>query len=136
MFKTKKTKAVTYTEVDGMRYAIDLGCLVELAKAYNERYSEDVGIEEVLVKCYKHEKLTVEALDKLVFAITFSANYYSERVGEKLMTEEDYFEIQKEKGLPNLVNVAHEIIKAQVKSIVGNEELPMFNENETEEKKS
>lgn len=137
--KIKKANGVRYVEVDGVRYAVGIGYLVELAKAYEAKYKEAIGIDEVLVKCFGAEKVTAEAFERIILALTVSINYYNERTGERPMTEAEVMEMAERRGIPYIGRVVLEISRSQVITVFGgdtksDEEQVPENEDEAQKK--
>ncbi len=85
--KKDSNSNVRYIEVDGIRYAVGIGYIIELTKQYNERYKVDASIDEVLQGCFGNAKVTDEAIKKIVFAIAVSINYYNKANGRQQVDE-------------------------------------------------
>jgi len=85
--KKDSNSNVRYIEVDGIRYAVGIGYIIELTKQYNERYKVDASIDEVLQGCFSNAKVTDEAIKKIVFAIAVSINYYNKANGKQPVDE-------------------------------------------------
>ncbi len=134
--KVKVKPNIRYIEVDGICFAVGIDYIIELTKAYNERYNVDAGIDEVLKDCFGNAKVTATALEKIILALTVSVNLYRVAVNEQKVTSSYIEKLIDERGFGYIGTVIFNISALLTAMMLGGSGEKEDTEDNGKEKKS
>jgi len=102
---------IRFVEVHGERYAVGMGFIEELTRAYNERHGGDFEIPEVLTECFGNVSFTAKALENMGLGVMASANYYRRANGQELVDDDYFKQLIDENGIKWAFEIVIEIAK-------------------------